>query len=341
MIRRSLFSVFSNDLGIDLGTCNTQIYVRGKGVVFNEPSVVALNRTNGGVEAVGSSAKEMVGRTPENIEAIFPLKNSVIADYETAEKMLTFFIRKAHNRGFAVRPRVVVSVPSKITQVEKRAVKDASFRAKASEVFLAEKGTAAAIGCDLPVSGPSGSMIVDVGGGTTEVAILSMGSTVFSKTIPTGGNHQDEAIINYIRKKYNLLIGEKSAESLKMRLGSAFPLEEEAVMEVRGRDLLLGIPKSLVISDEEVRLALSESLAAIVDVVRDSLEMMPPELSGDIVDRGIIITGGGSLLRNMDRRLSEETGLPVTRAAEPLTAVVQGCGKILEDPKLLEKFTIH
>jgi rod shape-determining protein MreB len=341
MNMRSVFSVFSSDLALDLGSCNTQIFVKGKGIAINEPSVVAVNRLNGSVEAVGTAAKEMVGRAPENIAAIFPLRNSVIADYETAEKMLAYFIRTIHNRSFAVRPRVLIAVPSKISQVEKRAVKDAAFRAKASEVFLVEKGTAAAVGCDLPVTGPSGSIIVDIGGGTTEVSILSMGSTVFSKTIHTAGNQMDEAITNYIRKKYNLLIGETTAEMLKVKLGSAFPLGEELVMEIRGRALILGIPKTLVISDEEIRLALSESVAAIVDAVRDSLEVMPPELSGDIVDRGIIMIGGGSLLRNMEKRLREETGLTVNRASDPTTAVVTGCSKILEDSNLLKRFAIN
>ena len=334
MALRSLFSLFSSDLAIDLGTANTCVYVRGKGIVVNEPSIVAINKVNGRVEAVGKEAKEMLGRTPGNIVAIKPMKDGVIADFEVTEKMLAYFIRKAHNnRNVWVRPRIVIGVPSEITQVEKRAVKDSAYRAKASEVHLVEEAMAAAIGAGMPITEPSGNMIVDIGGGTTDIAVISLAGIVYSKAVRVAGNEMDEAIIQYIKKAYNLLIGERTAEQIKMEIGSAFPLDEEMTMEIKGRDLVEGVPKTLVVSDEEIREALSETVATIVEAVRVALERTPPELSADIMDKGIIIAGGGSMLKNLDKRLREETGLPVTLAEDPLACVALGTGRVLENSK--------
>ena len=323
MALRSLFSLFSSDLAIDLGTANTCVYVRGKGIVVNEPSIVAINKVNGRVEAVGREAKEMLGRTPGNIVAIRPMKDGVIADFEFTEKMLAYFIRKAHNnRNVWVRPRIVIGVPSEITQVEKRAVKDSAYRAKASEVYLVEEAMAAAIGAGLPITEPSGNMIVDIGGGTTDIAVISLAGIVYSKAVRVAGNEMDEAIIQYIKKKYNLLIGERTAEAIKMEVGSAYPLDEKMTMEIKGRDLIEGVPKTITITDEEIREALAETVNVIVDAVRVALERTPPELSADIVDRGIVLTGGGALLKNLDKRLREETGLPAGDGRRP--AVVGG-----------------
>ena len=290
---RSVFSLFSSDLAIDLGTANTCVYARGKGIVVNEPSIVAINKLNGRVEAVGREAKEMLGRTPGNIVAIKPMKDGVIADFEVTEKMLTYFIKKAHNRNVWVRPRIVIGVPSEITQVEKRAVKDSAYRAKASEVHLVEEAMAAAIGAGMPITEPSGNMIVDIGGGTTDIAVISLAGIVYSKAVRVAGNEMDEAIIQYIRKTYNLLIGERTAEQIKIEIGSAFPLEERMTMEIKGRHLIEGVPKTITITDEEIREALTETVNVIVDAVRVALERTPPELSADIVDRGIVLTGGG------------------------------------------------
>lgn len=333
-------SFFSNDLAIDLGTANTLVYVKGKGIVLREPSIVAINKNTNKVEAEGREAKEMVGRTPGNIVAIRPMKDGVIADFEITERMLEYFIRKAHNRNFGVRPRIVIGVPSGITQVEKRAVKDAAERAKAAEVFLVEQAMAAAIGAGLPITEPSGNMIVDIGGGTTDVAVISLAGIVYSRSVRIAGNEMDEAIINYIKRKYNLLLGERTAESVKITIGSAFPLEEEETMEIKGRDLMDGIPKTLVVSDEEIREALAEPVNAIVDAVRQALERTPPELSADIIDKGIVLSGGGSLLRNLDKRLREETNLPVTLADDPLSSVVLGTGAMLTDFSLLRKASL-
>ena len=308
MSLRSLFSLFSSDLAIDLGTANTCVYARGKGIVVNEPSIVAINKVNGRIEAVGKDAKDMLGRTPGNIVAIKPMKDGVIADFEVTEKMLTYFIKKAHNRNVWVRPRIVIGVPSEITQVEKRAVKDSAYRAKASEVHLVEEAMAAAIGAGMPITEPSGNMIVDIGGGTTDIAVISLAGIVYSKAVRVAGNEMDEAIIQYIKKTYNLLIGERTAEAIKMEIGSAFPLEERMTMEIKGRHLIEGVPKTITITDEEIREALAETVNVIVDAVRVALERTPPELSADIVDRGIVLTGGGSLLKNLDKRLREETG---------------------------------
>jgi rod shape-determining protein MreB len=338
---RSLFSLFSSDLAIDLGTANTCVYVRGKGIVVNEPSIIAINKVNGRVEAVGREAKEMLGRTPGNIVAIKPMKDGVIADFEYTEKMLAYFIRKAHNnRNVWVRPRIVIGVPSEITQVEKRAVKDSAYRAKASEVHLVEEAMAAAIGAGMPITEPSGNMIVDIGGGTTDIAVISLAGIVYSKAVRVAGNEMDEAIIQYIKKTYNLLIGERTAEQIKMELGSAYPLDERITMEIKGRHLIEGVPKTITITDEEIREALAETVNVIVDAVRVALERTPPELSADIVDRGIVLTGGGALLKNLDKRLREETGLPLAMAEDPLSSVVLGAGKMLSDFNLLRKISL-
>ncbi len=338
---RSFFSLFSSDLAIDLGTSNTLVYTRNKGIILREPSIVAQDEKTATVEAVGREAKEMLGRTPGNIIAIRPMKGGVIADFEITEQMLEYFIKKAHNRRFGVRPRIIIGVPSQITQVEKRAVKDSALRAKASEVYLVEESMAAAIGAGLPVREPSGNMIVDIGGGTTDVAVISLAGVVYSKTVRVAGNELDEAIIQYIKRKYNLLIGERTAEDIKINIGSAYPLEEEKTLEIKGRDLVDGIPKTLVVSDEEIREAMSEPVGTIVEAVKVALEKTPPELSADIVDKGIVLSGGGALLRSLDTRLREETGLPLTVAEDPLCSVAQGTGKMLDNMDLLRKIAIN
>jgi rod shape-determining protein MreB len=341
MALKSLLSMFSNDLAIDLGTANTLVYAKNKGIVVREPSIVAVNKINNNVEAVGKEAKEMLGRTPGNIVAIRPMKDGVIADFEVTEKMIKYFIEKAHGRRFFVKPRIVISVPSEITQVEKRAVKDSALRAGATEVYLIEQAMAAAIGAGLPITDPTGNMIVDIGGGTTDVAVISLAGIVYSRSVRVAGNEMDDAIIQYIKRKYNLLIGERTAEQIKMEIGSAFPLDEEMTMEIKGRDLVEGVPKTLVVSDEEIREALSETVATIVEAVRVALERTPPELSADIMDKGIIIAGGGSMLKNLDKRLREETGLPVTLAEDPLACVALGTGQMLTDFNLLRKISIE
>ncbi|HUP45224.1 MAG TPA: rod shape-determining protein [Thermoanaerobaculia bacterium] len=341
MALKSLLSMFSNDLAIDLGTANTLVYAKNKGIVVREPSIVAVNKINNNVEAVGKEAKEMLGRTPGNIVAIRPMKDGVIADFEVTEKMIKYFIEKAHGRRFLVKPRIVISVPSEITQVEKRAVKDSALRAGATEVYLIEQAMAAAIGAGLPITDPTGNMIVDIGGGTTDVAVISLAGIVYSRSVRVAGNEMDDAIIQYIKRKYNLLIGERTAEQVKMEIGSAFPLDEEMTMEIKGRDLVEGVPKTLVVSDEEIREALSETVATIVEAVRVALERTPPELSADIMDKGIIIAGGGSMLKNLDKRLREETGLPVTLAEDPLACVALGTGQMLTDFNLLRKISIE
>ena len=335
-----LFSLFSSDLAIDLGTANTCVYARGKGIVLNEPSIVAINKVTGRTEAVGREAKEMLGRTPGNIVAIRPMRDGVIADFEIAEKMLTYFIKRAHNRTVWVRPRIVIGVPSEITQVEKRAVKDSAYRAKASEVHLVEEAMAAAIGAGMPVTEPSANMIVDIGGGTTDIAVISLAGIVYSKAVRVAGNEMDEAIIQYIKKTYNLLIGERTSETIKMRMGSACGLDGRITMEIKGRHLVEGVPKTITITDEEIREALADTVRVIVDAVRVALERTPPELSADIVDRGIVLTGGGSLLKNLDKRLREETGLPLALAEDPLASVVLGAGRMLSDFGLLRKISI-
>jgi len=341
MALKSLLSMFSNDLAIDLGTANTLVYAKNKGIVVREPSIVAVNKINNNVEAVGKEAKEMLGRTPGNIVAIRPMKDGVIADFEVTEKMIKYFIEKAHGRRFLVKPRIVISVPSEITQVEKRAVKDSALRAGATEVYLIEQAMAAAIGAGLPITDPTGNMIVDIGGGTTDVAVISLAGIVYSRSVRVAGNEMDDAIIQYIKRKYNLLIGERTAEQVKMEIGSAFPLDEEMTMEIKGRDLVEGVPKTLIVSDEEIREALSETVATIVEAVRVALERTPPELSADIMDKGIIIAGGGSMLKNLDKRLREETGLPVTLAEDPLACVALGTGQMLTDFNLLRTISIE
>jgi rod shape-determining protein MreB len=342
MSLRSVFnlSFLSSDLAIDLGTANTLVYAKNKGIIVSEPSMVAVNKVTGKVEAVGKDAKEMLGRTPGNIVAIRPMKDGVIADFEITEKMLSHFIRKAHNRNTFVRPRIIIGIPSEVTQVEKRAVKDSALKAKASEVYLVDQAMAAAIGAGLPITEPSGNMIVDVGGGTTDIAVISLAGIVYSKSVRVAGNEMDEAVIQYIKKKYNLLIGERTAEQIKLEIGSAFPLDEPLTMEIKGRDLIEGIPKTLTMTDAEIREALAEPISIIVNAVRVALERTPPELSADIVDRGIIMTGGGSLLKNLDKLLREETGLPVAVAEDPLSSVVLGTGKMLSDFDLLRKISL-
>ena len=322
---------------IDLGTANTLVYAKGRGIVVSEPSIVAINKVTNQVEAVGRDAKDMLGRTPGNIVAIRPMKDGVIANFEVTEKMLQHFIRKAHNGKTWVSPRVVIGIPSEITQVERRAVEDSAYRAKASEVYLVEEAMAAAIGAGLPITEPHGNMVVDIGGGTTDIAVISLSGIVYSRAVRVAGNEMDEAIISYIKKKYNLLIGERTAEAIKIELGSAYPLDEPLSYEVRGRNLIEGIPKTITITDEEVREALADSVATIINAVRVALERTPPELSADIVERGIVMTGGGALLKNLDKRLSIETGLPVSVADDPLASVVLGTGKMLSDFDLLKR----
>jgi rod shape-determining protein MreB len=337
----SLLRYFSKDLAIDLGTANTLVYASGQGIVVREPSVVVINKITNRIVAVGSEAKEMLGRTPGNIESIRPMKDGVIADFEVTERMLEYFIKKAHGRKMYVHPRIVIGVPSEITQVEKRAVRDSAMRAGASEVFLVEQAMMAAIGAGLPIEEPSGNMIVDIGGGTTDVAVISLAGTVYSRSVRIAGNEMDVGIIQYLKRKYNLLIGERTAETIKIELGSAYPLKEELKLEIKGRDLVEGVPKTLAISDEEIREALAEPVATIVEAVRMALERTPPELSADIMDKGIVLSGGGALLRNLDQRLRDETGLPVVLAEDPLASVVLGTGKVLSDIDLLRKVSIR
>ncbi len=337
----SLLRYFSKDLAIDLGTANTLVFASGQGIVVREPSVVVINKLTNRIVAVGSEAKEMLGRTPGNIESIRPMKDGVIADFEVTERMLEYFIKKAHGRKMYVHPRIVIGVPSEITQVEKRAVRDSAMRAGASEVFLVEQAMMAAIGAGLPITEPSGNMIVDIGGGTTDVAVISLAGTVYSRSVRIAGNEMDVGIIQYLKRKYNLLIGERTAEMIKIQLGSAYPLKEELRLDIKGRDLVEGVPKTLSISDEEIREALAEPVATIVEAVRMALERTPPELSADIMDKGIVLSGGGALLRNLDQRLRDETGLPVVLAEDPLASVVLGTGKLLSDMDLLRKVSIR
>jgi rod shape-determining protein MreB len=338
---RSIFSFFSNDLAIDLGTANTLVYARGRGIVVNEPSIVAINKSTNKVEAVGHEAKEMLGRTPGSIVAIKPMKDGVIADFDVTEEMLKYFIKKAHNRNHLISPRIVICIPSEITQVEKRAVRESALRAKASEVFLVEEAMAAAIGAGLPITEPSGNMIVDIGGGTTDVAVISLSGIVYARSVRVAGNEMDESIIQYIKRKHNLLIGERTAEQVKIVLGSAAPLAEPVTLEIKGRNLIEGIPKTVTITDEEIREALADAITTIVNAVRVGLERTPPELSADIVDKGIVLTGGGALLKNLDTRLNKETGLPVFLAEDPLSSVVLGVGKFLDDMALLRRISLQ
>lgn len=331
----SILGFFSNDIGIDLGTANTLVYVKDHGIVLREPSVVAVQQSTNKVLAVGDEAKRMLGRTPGNIIAVRPLKDGVIADFEITEEMLRHFISKVHNRRRMVRPRVVIAVPSGITEVEKRAVRESALRAGAREVYLIEEPMAAAIGVGLPVQDAAGNMIVDIGGGTTEVAVISLSGIVFSRSVRVAGDELDEAIAQYLKRAYNLMIGERTAEELKIKLGSAYKLDQETTMEVKGRDIVAGLPKTITVSSQEVREAMAEPVATIVDSVRITLERCPPELSADLVDRGLVLAGGGALLRGLDRKLAEETGLPVHVAEDPLSAVAEGTGKALQEVKVL------
>ncbi len=342
----SLFGIMSKDLAIDLGTANTLVYVKGRGIVSNEPSVVAVHRDSKGAKkviAVGEEAKKMLGKTPGNITAIRPLKDGVIADFEITEAMLKYFIQRVHNKKSYARPRIVISIPSGITPVEKRAVKESAESAGAREVYLIEEPMAAAIGVGLPITEPNGNMIVDIGGGTTEVAVISLAGIVYCNSVRVAGDKIDEAIIQYVKRKYNLLIGERTAELIKIQIGSAYPSpdEDELVMEIKGRDLVGGIPKTLEISSKEVREAIAEPVNAIVEGVRIALERTPPELASDIVDKGIVISGGGALLRNLDLLLKEVTRLPVIIAENPLTAVVEGSGKVLDEVSLLKEIATY
>ncbi len=334
--------LLSHDLAIDLGTANTLVYVKGKGIVANEPSVVAVQRDSRGirtVKAVGRAAKEMLGRTPGTIEAVRPMKDGVIADFELTEKMLSYFIGVAHNHRSLVRPRAVICIPYGITEVEKRAVRESAESAGCASVYLIEEPMAAAIGADLPIHEASGNMVVDIGGGTTEVAVISLLGIVYSKSVRVGGDKMDEAIVNYLKRRFNVLIGERTAEQIKIAIGSAYPEEEIRTMQVKGRDLVAGIPKTIEVTSEEIREAMQEPINAIVEAVRLALEKTPPELAADIVDKGIVLVGGGALIRNLDILLREETGLPILVAENPLTAVVLGSGRVLDNPELLREVT--
>lgn len=332
-----LFNSFSRDMGIDLGTANTLVHVKGKGIVLREPSVVAIQRDNGEVLAVGEEAKQMIGRTPGNIVAIRPLKDGVIADFDVTQAMLKYFIRKSMDTRSFIRPRVVVGVPSGVTEVEKRAVIDATIQAGAREAYLIEEPMAAAIGAGLPVHEPTGNMVVDIGGGTTEVAVISLGGIVTSRSIRVGGDEMDEAIVQYIKRTYNLMIGERTAEEIKISIGSAIPPKTDEDMDIRGRDLVTGLPKTLTIKAHEVQRALSEPVAGILEAVKITLEKTPPELASDIMDRGIVMTGGGSLLRGLDQLLFRETGMPVHIAEDALSCVAIGTGRALESLDLLKR----
>ncbi len=340
---RSLFSLFSSDLAIDLGTANTLVLRQGQpwGSWSMNPSIVAINKTNGEVEAVGREAKEMLGRTPGNIVAIRPMKDGVIADFKVTERMLNYFIQKAHGRKMLVHPRIIIGVPSEITQVEKRAVIDSAYHAKASEVYLVEQAMVAAIGAGLPITEPSGNMVVDIGGGTTDVAVISLSGIVYSRSVRVAGNEMDDAIMQYMKRKYNLLIGETTAEKVKMAIRSAYTLEKPLTIEIKGRNLIEGVPKTITVDDSEIREALSECVSTIMNAIRVALERTPPELSADISDRGIVLTGGGALLKNLDKRIRQETGLPVSIAEDPLASVVLGTGKMLTEFKLLRRIAIE
>jgi rod shape-determining protein MreB and related proteins len=325
------------DLAIDLGTANTCVFVLGRGIVLNEPSVVAYNTAQKRIEAVGARAREMVGRTPRDLVAVRPMRDGVIADFEAAERMLTEFIRRAHKRAGWIRPRVVVGVPAEITEVERRAVRESTLRAKAGEVYLVDEPVAAAIGSGLPITEPFGNMIVDIGGGTTDIAVISLAGLVYRKSVRVGGDEMDESILDHMKKNHSLLIGERTAERIKMEIGSAAPFESPRFVEVRGRHLIDGLPKRVSVSDAEIREALRPTVDVIVGAIRDALERIPPELAGDIFDHGVVLTGGGSLLRNLDHRLREDTELPVQMAEEPLTSVVRGAGRMLSNIGLLKK----
>ncbi len=343
MFLNNVLGWFSNDLAIDLGTANTLVFVRGKGIVCDEPSVVVIRKDDKRPIAVGIEAKKMLGKTPTNIMAIRPMKDGVIADFDATGEMLKYFIAKVHNRRSFVSPRVIIGVPSGITQVEQRAVKDAAHASGAREVYLIEEPMAAAVGVGLPVGEPSGNMIVDIGGGTTDIAVISLDGIVYSKAVRVGGDKMDEAIMAHMKRRYNLLIGDRTSEQIKIDIGSAYPSNDAAPreMEIKGRDLISGIPKTITINEDEVREALSEPVNIILDTIKVALENTPPELAADIVDRGIVLAGGGALLRNLDSLIKEETSLPVIVADDPLTAVVRGVGKMLDELELLRKIAIN
>lgn len=334
--------IFSKDMGIDLGTANSLVYVKGKGIVLREPSVVAIQRDSGNVLAVGEEAKQMIGRTPGNIIAIRPMKDGVIADFDVTQSMIRYFISKAlRGRTFLIRPRVVVSVPSGVTAVEERAVREAALQAGAREAYLIEEPMAASIGAGLPVHEPTGNMIVDIGGGTTEVAVISLGGIVTSRSVRKAGDEMDDAIIQHVKKTYNLMIGERTAEEIKIEIGTAYPIDAVETYEVRGRDLVSGLPKTIEITSEEIYKALSEPVSSILEAIKSTLELTPPELAADIMDRGIVMAGGGSLLRGLDRLVSEQTGMPVHQADDPLLAVAYGTGRVLENINILRKVIIQ
>jgi len=341
MTYRSLFRMFSSDLAIDLGTANTLVYVVGKGIVLNEPSIVAVDRKTRAVLGCGTEAKEMLGRTPANVIAVRPLRDGVIADFELAEQMLTYFIRKASKRRSMIHPRIAIGIPSETTEVEKRAVLDSTYRAKASEVHLVEQAMVAALGAGMPVTEPGGNMVVDIGGGTTDIAVISLSGIVYSRSLRMAGNQMDDAISEHVKRKHNLLIGERMAEKVKTEIGTAYQDGTPRTMAVKGRDMIYGLPKTVILEDDEIRSALADCVNAIVAAIRVALEKTPPELSGDISERGIILTGGGSLLKNLDERIRFETGMPVLLANEPLASVVLGAGKMLEDFKLLRKMSLN
>ncbi len=333
-------SWIGRDMAVDLGTANTLVYVRGRGIVLNEPSVVAVNQDTGAILAVGLEAKRMIGRTPGNIVAIRPLKDGVIADFDTTERMLKYFIQKVHKRRYLAKPRIVVCVPSGITGVEQRAVKDAGYAAGARKVYIIEEPMAAAIGADLPIHEPTGNMVVDVGGGTTEVAVISLGGIVAALSIRVGGDEIDQSIINWVKREYSLLLGERTAEEIKMAIGSAFPMPGEPDAEIRGRDLATGLPKIILVTSADIRKAIDEPVSAIVNAIKNTLDKTPPELASDLMDRGIVLTGGGALLRGLDERLRHETGVPIHISERPLQAVAEGSGKCIEEFEALEKVLI-
>ena len=332
---------FSEDMAIDLGTASTLIYIKGKGIVLNEPSVVTIEANSKKILAVGEEAKKMVGRTPENLTSIRPMRDGVIADFDMAEQMLRYFIQRVHPKGTLIRPRIIIGVPSRITQVEQRAVKESAELAGAREVLLIEEPVAAAIGAGLPITEPSGNMVVDIGGGTTDIAVISLGGIVYSESVRIAGDQMDGAIMSYLKREYSLLIGDHMAEKIKIEIGSASPLSEKKQMAVKGRDVVSGIPRTIFIDDEEIRGALHDCITTIVTAVRLALEHTPPELAGDIIDRGIVLTGGGSLLEGLDDRLREETALPIVTVEDPLSSVVLGVGQTLEEISLLRKVSTH
>jgi rod shape-determining protein MreB len=331
------FSLFSNDMGIDLGTATVLVYVKGRGIVLCEPSVVAINKDTKEVVAIGAEAKRMLGKTPSNIVAIRPLRNGVIADFEVTEHMIRYFIKKVHNRKTLLHPQIIIGIPSSITEVERRAVRESAIQAGARSVELIEEPRAAAIGAGIPIQEPEGNMIVDIGGGTTEVAVLSLGGMVVAKSLDIAGDEMNDAVVQYFRRKYNLMIGENTAEDVKIKIGSIFPLAEELSQEVKGRDQVTGLPKTVTISSEEIRQALSEPIKSIIELIKSALEETPAELAADLVDRGIVLAGGGSLLRGLPELLSQETELPVKLADDPLTCVVRGTGKYLEELENLKR----